>query len=538
MRVLCAIFAGVLLLAGCSREVHGLAGGRHPWTIPHVLRIADIAEPDSLNPYLSQMDISYDLSSLVYSYLLVSDDRGRLVGDLATEVPTLRNGGISADGRTYTYHLRHGVRWHDGAAFTARDVVASWRAVVAPQNLTIYRDGYDRVASIDTPDPYTVVVHLRERYPPFVTQFFAPLQEGGKPILPAHILARGNFNRGELSRTMIGTGPFKLASWRHGEGMTFVRNDRYFRGRPKLARIEFSVVPSAQTLLTQARTHALDMIVTPAAVLYPQYRTLDGFTVGTAPWNQQVLVVINGGKPGLDEVAVRRALSFAIDRDGVIRTITHGVGEPARDAIAPTAIGYVRRPALPYDIAAANALLDRAGWRRGADGVREKHGVRLAFTMATVAGNATYERIPILMQQTFREIGVALAIRAYPYEQIFSTDGPIDRYTYDMAIYGSTLSWDPDSHVYYGCDEWFPKGQNFYRYCNAAYDRAEREGLATDDPTARAHIYARADAVLWNTAAYLPLFEARRILVHNSDLRDYRPNPTATPWWNAWQWDI
>ena len=127
-------------------------GTRHPWTVPHVLRIADISDPDHLNPYLSEMDVTYDLASLVYSYLVVADARGRLIGDLAVTVPTLANGGISRDGRTYMYHLRENVVWHDGEPFGARDVVASWQAVMDPRNNTFEHEGYDRVRRIDAPD--------------------------------------------------------------------------------------------------------------------------------------------------------------------------------------------------------------------------------------------------------------------------------------------------------------------------------------------------------------------------------------------------
>src|SRR5579862_90856 len=175
MRFLAGFLALAVCVTGCSRTSQTASGERHPWTAPHELRIVDLTQPDRLNPYLSQMDISYMFSSLVYSFLVVADDRGQLVGDLAVEAPTLRNGGISKDGRTVTYHLRQGVKWHDGKPFTSADVVASWKAVVDPKNLTLYREGYDRVDSISTPDAYTVVAHLRERYPPFVTQFFAPL---------------------------------------------------------------------------------------------------------------------------------------------------------------------------------------------------------------------------------------------------------------------------------------------------------------------------------------------------------------------------
>src|SRR6185312_4608449 len=164
MRYAAFLALTLALLSGCTRTASTGAGGRHPWTVPHVLRIADLSDPDHLNPYLSEMDVSYDVSSLVYSYLVVADDRGRLIGDLASSVPSLANGGISRDGRTYVYRLRRGVLWHDGVAFTAKDVVASWHAVMDPHNNTFEHEGYDHVASIQAAGPYTVVVHLRDRY--------------------------------------------------------------------------------------------------------------------------------------------------------------------------------------------------------------------------------------------------------------------------------------------------------------------------------------------------------------------------------------
>jgi peptide/nickel transport system substrate-binding protein len=525
-------------LCACSRVGAPDTAGRHPWTTPHVLRMVELAQPDNLNPYLSQMDVSYDVTSLVYSYLIVADGRGRLIGDLATTVPTLGNGGISPDGLTYVYHLRRGVRWQDGAPFTARDVIASWRAVVAPAHLTLYRQGYDRIASIDAPDPYTVRVHLRERYPPFVTQFFAPLQEGGKPVLPAHVLARTDFNRGLLSQQMIGTGPFRLVRFDRGDEMVFVRNGAYFRGRPKLSKIVLRFVPDAQTMLTLARTHATDLIVTPVADLMEQYRALDGFKTRLVPWNQQGLIVVNGGHPGLGDPVVREAISRAVDRPRDLADVTHGVDVEPHDAVAATAVGYVRRVPPPYDPALAVRLLQRDGWKRGRDGVREKNGVRLEYTVATIAGYSTFVELAVVMQQQLAAVGIRLHVKTYANNQIFDFSGPLDTYAYDLAIYGSALSWDPDSHVYFACNQWFPKGQNFYRYCDRAYDALEAAGLRTDDPRARAAIYRQADAILWTTDAYIPLFDRRRILVYNSDLRNYDPNPTSTPWWNAWQWDI
>ena len=538
-RIAAAVCVFALFLSACTRVTTTEAGQRHQWTIPHVLRVVDLAEPDHLNPYLSEMDITYGFSSLVYSYLVIADDRGQLIGDLATEVPSVHNRGISKDGLTYTYHLRHGVRWHDGAPFTARDVTASWKAVVDPHNLTIFRQGYDRVASISTPDDYTAVVHLKARYPAFVSQFFAPLQEGGKPILPAHILEReADFNRGTLSSAPIGTGPFKFKDWKHGERITLVRNDDYFRGRPKLQRVEIAFVPDVQTMMTQARTHQVDLIYSPTAPLMQQYKAIPDEAVYTTPWNGQILVVWNTGKPGLNDETVRHAMILAIDRRSLIDHVAPGVGDLARDIIAPTAIGYVQRDPMPYDLAKANAMLDAAGWKRGSDGVRSKNGVRLEYTIATIAGSALLNRTALLMQQMLSQAGIALHIKGYPYNQIFDFNGPIDTYKYDLAIYGTALSWDPDSHVYYGCNQWYPNGQNFFRYCNREYDRLQQRGLQSEDPDVRAPIYAKADKILWDTAAYMPIEELRRITVSNLDLKNYRVNPTSTPWYNAWEWDI
>jgi len=501
--------------------------------------MADLAEPDHLNPYLSQMDVTYDLSSLLYSFLIVADGRGRLIGDLALALPTLSNGGISRDGRTYVYHLHRGVVWHDGAPFTARDVVASWRAVMDPHHNTLHREGYDRIVAIDAPDPYTAVVHLDHRYPPFVTQFFAPLQEGGKPILPAHVLQREpDFNTGGLNAHPIGTGPFRFVSWERGSRIVLARNDRYFKGRPKLEKVELDIVPSDQTILAQVQSHQVDLVVSPPSALADEYRGLPDVTTELFPWNAQMALAFNCRKPLLGDAAVRRAIVASIDYDRLIATVTHGVGETAYNSLPPTAIGYEKLPPHRYDVAAAKALLEGDGWRAGADGIRTKGGARLALTIASIAGASTIVRVDIELQSQLRAAGIDLAIKPYPYNTVFAIDGPIYGGTYDLAAYSTSLAWDPDVHFYLGCDQWFPKGENVYGYCNPELDRLFAAGLQYDDPRKRAPIYNAASRLIWTGAPYIPLYEIRRLVVHSPDLQNFNANPTATPWYNAWQWDI
>jgi peptide/nickel transport system substrate-binding protein len=541
MRLAAVLAVAVALLAGCAKIApSSTSGGRHAWTVPHVLRIADTADPDHLNPYLSEMDISYDFASLVYSFLVVADDRGRLIGDLASTVPTVGNGGISSDGRTYVYHLRRNVKWHDGARFSAADVIASWKAVMNPRNNTFENEGYDRVASIDAPNPYTVVVHLRHRYPPFVSRFFAPLQEGGKPILPAHVLAREkDFNAGELAAHPIGTGPFRFVSWQRGDRIVLRRFDAYFKGRPRLQRIELHFIPSGQTIAAELATHTIDLLVAPQTSLIDQYRAVDGVTVTTAPWNSQSSLMIDSRKPGLHDPAVRRAISMAVPYQSIIHDVTRDLYERSRDTVPPTAIGYEALPLPVYDVAAASRLLDGAGWHAGADGIRSRGGVRLAFTLTTIAGATNFERVGLLLQSSLRKAGIDLAIKTYPYNSIFQApDGPVYGGSYDIALYSNTLNWDPDIYNFVACDRWYPKGQNIFRFCDPKLDALERAGLQTDDPAKRAAIYRAAGRRMWETNPYVPIYNGRRLIVRNADLRNYTVNPTSTPWWNAWQWDI
>jgi peptide/nickel transport system substrate-binding protein len=531
--------ASFLTQTACQNTRIGGEAGRHRWSIPHVLRIADISDPDTLNEYLSTMDLVYFLSSLMYSYLVVADDHGQLQGDLATAVPSLRNGGISGDGRTYVYHLRPGVRWQDGAALTSADVKFSWEAVVNPNNNALHREGYDEVSSIDTPDAQTVIVHLKRRYPPFVSKFFAPVQEGGKPVLPRHLLAQyRSINQVPFNGAPIGSGPFKFEKWERGRRIVLVRNPYYYRGLPKLRRVELEIIPSDQTILNEVSLHHVDLVDTPAVTQYRQYRALPDVVTTTAPWNAQELLVINNAKPGLDDVRVRRAISMAIDYASIIHKLTYDTAERARDYVPPTAIGYAANAPFRYDPAQANALLDSAGYRRGPDGIRAKGGVRLDYTLASISGSVALRLMAVQLQQYYRAAGIGLNIRDYAYNDMFTPEGPMYSGKYDFAIYGVTLSWDADLSFYVGCKAFYPSGENIYRYCNPQVDRYEAAALSTDDPQQRAAAYHKADALLWQTVPYIPIYERRRIIVRSPDLSGFTTNPSATPWYNAWQWDI
>jgi len=459
------------------------------------------------------------------------------MGDLAIEVPSLANGGISSDGRTYTYRLRRYVMWHDGLPFTARDVVASWRAAMNPNNNILGREGYDQIATIQAAGPHTVIVHLRKRYPPFVSLFFAALQDSAKPVLPAHLLGRdGEFGGSGLDARPIGTGPFRFVSWARGEEIILTRFDRYFKGRPRLARIEWHLIPSAQTVVVALQNHEIDMPSVPQWALLNQYRSIGGVVIQTFRVNGQQSLIINTGKPGLSDVAVRRALAVAVPYPLLLRNVTHNFQRQARNVLPTTALGYEPLPLRKYDPAAADNILDQAGWRRGGDGVRVRRGVRLAFTLVTISGFTSLERVALLVQSAMKPVGIEIAIKLYPEAVLVAPDGPVYGGSFDLSYNGRALNWDPDLYDFLACDRWYPRGQNVYRFCDPKLDALERAGLQTDDSVRRAAIYRKAGRIIWSEVPYVPVYGGRTFTAHSVDLQNY--SISAGGWWNAWQWDI
>ena len=538
-----AACAAVALLCACVRSEPHPGGSaehaaRHPWTQPGVLRLADVADPDSLNPLLSTMDLSYDLSSLIFSYLVSADARGTPAGDLATEVPSLANGGISRDGKTYTYHLRGGVRWHDGVPLTSRDVAFTWRAIVDPRNNVLHREGYDQVARVETPDDLTVVVRLKRRDPPFVTQFFTTLQEGAKPVVPEHLLRDApEINDVPFNAQPVGTGPFRFVRWDRGRRITLAANEHYFRGRPKLDRIELSILPDINTIATVLRTHEADMPVSADPLLYDRFRATPGLRATLSDWNSQEILMLDDARPALRHVEVRQAIARAIDYAALIDKLWFRTALPARDIVPPSSIGFANNPAYAHDPPAARALLERGGWRAGADGIRAKDGTRLDLVMV-IEPSGRGPAVAVQLQQMLRAVGIGLTIKPYPYKGIFAFDGPIVNGRFDLAVFGNTLPYDPDSTSTLTCANIAPKGENESRTCDPEIDALERAGLATDEPRKRAAIYRAIGRRVHDTVPFIPLFRRRRVSVFNDDLRGYDPAPVAAPWWNAYAWSI
>jgi len=238
MRALAFALLVLTLATGCSRvsQPEGSAHAGNAWTHHGLLRIVDLSEPDSLNPLVGNQQIDAELAYLWGGYLFNYNDRDEFVPELATAMPTLRNGGISRDGRTIVYRLRRGVQWQDGKNFGADDVIFTWHAILNKKNNIPSTVGYDVISRIDKRDDHTIVVHLKAAYAPFTSTFFTASGDP-YPILPAHLLASyPNINRIAYNSAPIGTGPLRSSVGSVARRSSFVRTPTTGAARQNFAR--------------------------------------------------------------------------------------------------------------------------------------------------------------------------------------------------------------------------------------------------------------------------------------------------------------
>jgi len=534
--LLCA--AALCGATGCTKVSTSTGGAVHGFGQPGVLRISDISDPSTLNPMLSGADVAYQLSAYTLEYLVQLDDAGHVIPVLCERVPTPENGDVSRDGLTITYHLRHGVTWSDGAPFGAQDIIASWRQVMNPLNNVIIREGYDDVDRIDAPDAYTAVVHLKHPYAPLPTRFFSGIQEGPVAVMPAHIIAgQRELNSSFFSSHPIGTGPFILQSWEHNGRMIFTANPHYWRGKPALAQIIFQAQPSTATELVGFQTHEIDADFDAGPGRLPEYSSLSGMQILRSRSLRLSVGVMNCQIFPFDDVRVRHAVAYALNRAQVLHDISHDAGVVADEYLPRWSWAYTPDvPRYPYDPGRAAATLEAAGFKLGPDGVRARDGRELRVVLVSVAGDAAGLRLDAMVQAALQAVGFAVTIKPYPYGLIFDNDGPIRTGNYNITFYSFSVNFDPSSLDDDGCDQFAPHGGNDARFCDPITDRLEREGLAITDTARRKAIYAEIQRRRMSDLADVPMYFRDRVSVVSSDLYGYTASNGIIPQWNAWQW--
>jgi len=501
----------LLLAAGCqdketpagtsTGEAPSASAEAAPPAIPEpvngdALVSATIGEPSNLIPALANDSASTEITDKVYNGLLKIDKDLNIVPDLAESLE------ISDDGLTFTFHLRRNVRWHDGEPFTSRDALFTYELMIDPQTPTSYGESYKQVKSAEAPNDYTFIVRYDQ-------PLARALVSWCFDIMPAHLMKGKPLEGSPLARQPIGTGPYKMEKWESGQRITLVANDDYFEGRPRVDRRITRVIPDLNAQMMELMGGAIDtMNLTPDQYLE---KTADAgfiaqYNVFRYPAFAYTYLGFNFLDPRFQDVRVRQAIAYAIDKDEVVEGVLLGLGRPANGPFKPDmwACNENVKP-YPYDPSRARALLAEAGWvDADGDGILEKNGQPFQFTIITNQGNKLREQTGLIIQARLSEIGIKVNLRIIEWAAFLKEY--LDKHNFEAVIMSWTIPIEPDLFDVWHSSKTREGELNFISYKNPEVDRLIDEARFTLDQPTRKKAYDRIQEIFYDDVPYVFLY--------------------------------
>ena len=499
-------------------------------------------EPVNFNPLLYVNSGTEEVpEACMFDALWDINEKGEFVPNLAAKVPTLENGGISPDGKVWKIELKKGIKWHDGAPFTAKDVEFTYQTIINPKVAIRSRSGFDLISEFKIIDDFNVEIHLSKPFVPFAWAWQK------MHIVPAHILSKeADINTAPFNTQPIGTGPYKLVKRVAGSHMVYKRSMDYHRGAPAIETVIHKFVPDQTVAYTQFKTGEIDVFglhgVPP--VRFEEARNLKGKDAleTPAPWVE--FIYFNCGKPQFQEKVVRQALYYAVDKEKWIKDIYYGLPPRTLSYLHPNHWAYspsIKDPG--YDPEKAAAMLEAAGWKKGADGIREKNGVKLKFSMSTTAGSKAREQAQAMIQANWKEIGVAMEIKNMPASVVWGEYTTKSQFDTLMVGWEPTVGMDPDYTARCHSKQIPAKygtGSNYVQYENPELDKLLEEGVLISDMDKRKAVYQKIQEILHEDLPFAPIFAYMFMYGKNSALKGYKINPYVTDiTWNIqdWSWE-
>jgi peptide/nickel transport system substrate-binding protein len=478
------LFASVLL--SCGRP-----------TDPNTLVMIIESSPSNLDPRVGTDGQSERIDSLIFDSLVRKDEHFGIRPWLAErwEIP---------DPTTYVFHLRRGVRFHDGRPLTARDVKWTLDSIRNGTVLSLKSSAFKLVEGVDAPDDFTVVFHLKEPDAPLLWS----LTDGALGVVPYG--SDKNFNRNP-----IGSGPFRFVRFDPDSQVVLSRNDDYWAEHAKIERVRFTIVPDSTTRALELRKGSADIAASNSLPLdmVNNLRRDPKLQVQQEPGTNLLYVAFNLRDPILKNVQVRQALAYAIDREPMLHYLFADAGRLADSVLPPEHWAYNGAGAnYPHDPEKANALLDAAGYPRGRD------GVRFHLTMKT-STEETSRLLAAVLQQQLRNVGIALDIRSFEPTTFYAdvVKGLFQMYTLRWLGYSNQ---DPDIFEYaFYTASFAPKAANRSYYSNPRVDQLIEEGRRTLDPEERKKVYAEVQSILARDLPYIDFWYLDNVVVHSTRVR-------------------
>jgi len=486
-----------------------------------------IGEPSNLIPILAADSASHGVAGLIYNGLLKYDKNLTLVGDLA------KSWEVSNDGLTITFHLRTGVKWHDGRDFTSRDVLYTYRVTIDPKTPTAYAEDFKQVMKAEAPDPYTFRVRYEKPFAPAIASWTSA-------ILPAHLLEGKDITKSPLSRAPVGTGPYRLKEWVAGQKVVLESFHNYFEGRPFIDRYVYRIIPDSSTMYMELKSGGLDMMsLTPV-----QYQRQTGapefkerFNKYRYPASAYTYLGYNLRHPLFKDKRVRQALTSAINKEEIIQGVLLGMGQIAHGPYKPGTWAYAAKvKEFPYNPAKARELLAAAGWKqRNSEGTLVKDGRPFRFTILTNQGNSERLKAAQIIQQRLKAVGIEVKIRVVEWASFLSQF--IDPGNFEAVILGWTITPEPDLFDVWHSSKTGPKELNFIGFKNSEVDRLIEQGRGTFDVEIRKKCYYRIQEILAEEQPYTFLYVPDALPVVSARFHGIEPAPAGISY-NFIEWYV
>lgn len=452
------------------------------------LIIGTTSAPTLFNPFYSTDTSSMAIEGFIFSTMITVDRDFNPEGDLA------KDWEVSDDGKSWTFHLHEGVKWHDGEDLTADDVVFTYNIPINKEYDGPRAYTYKDIESVTKIDDYTVKFRLNQPSAAFLP---IAMQVG---ILPEHIL--GDVPITELgehefnTKSPIGSGPYAFDKWADGEYIKLEAFDDYHHGRPKIDTLTYKIVPDSNALMAQLQAGDINYTgVASEHVELANELSEDGIIkLQSGENNAWEYIIWNLRDPLFQDLKVRQALSHGLDKEAIIEavvygqgTVAHAPGSPANWAYNPDTIKY------EYNPERAKELLSEAGWVEGSNGILEKDGENFSFTIKTSQGESR-EKIAEVAQQQYAALGIEVDIEVMEWSAFVEDTGP-PNWNFDAQVSGMSIGSDPDPTYFWHSSE-IEAGLNYSAYSNPKVDELLDKQITILDQDERYELIKEADAIV------------------------------------------
>ena len=482
------------------------------------LTIVRPTDPVALDPHLeTTAPGSWVYSNILETLITLSPDM-EIQPRLATSWEFIEDNRLR-------FTLRDDVTFHDGTPFNAEAVKFTWERGFNPDAPGRWASLAGPFQAVEIVDEYTVDIVTTQAYGPLLYTMTMPFTG---IVSPSAVEALGD----GFSRAPVGTGPFKFVEWRANDRVVLEANEDYWRGRPELDRVIFRTVPEEGSRMLSLQTGEADMVLMPSPTDIATLETNPEFEVYEAEGVGVFYLGFNVTEAPTDNILVRQALHHAIDRSLLVEAVLEGGGTLATSVVSPPVFGYSDQhldELYPYDPERAIALLEEAGYVRGADGMfADADGTPLVLSVLPSNGRSLKDlEIAEVLQEFFRQVGVGAELDVYEWATTFEimrgAELPYNAFTFTW--FTTTADADYTMYANYHSEELPPYSWNRWRYANEEVDALLEQARASLDDQERLDAYARVQEILAQDVASVPLYNSLETAVVNSAVDGYTAHP-------------